>query len=173
MWPPIVHIYAAYNIVLCVEQVHRSANGGAACQRGLERAEVDAEPSADADEHSKELGAVGRSELGAGEIHQARAVPSPQFSSYEPGIAAQGNITAIARDSSGAALATHTVFTSGPAAGIVLSLDAPSISTGTGAALLLDGQDAGLVRATIVPTPPNIISCASGAVQCWNPVLLL
>ena len=70
---------------------------------------------------------------------------------------AQGNITAIARDSSGAALATHTVFTSGPAAGIVLSLDAPSVSTGTGAALLLNGQDAGLVRATIVPALPNII----------------
>lgn len=46
-------------------------------------------------------------------------------------------------------LATHSVLTSGPAAKLALSLDVPSIATGTGAALVLDGQDAGLVRCEI------------------------
>lgn len=52
-----------------------------------------------------------------------------------------GNLTAVAMDDSGVVLATHTVLTSGKAASIVLSLDAPSDATGTGSALLLDGQD--------------------------------
>ena len=38
----------------------------------------------------------------------------------------------------------------GSAAGIVLSLDAPSLATGTGSALYLDGEDAAAVRATVV-----------------------
>jgi hypothetical protein len=73
----------------------------------------------------------------------------------------EGNLTAVAKDStSGAPLATHTVLTSGPAAAIALSLDAPSAKTGTGSALLLDGQDAGLVRATIVDAKGNLVSDA-------------
>eukprot|EP01043_Picozoa_sp_COSAG02_P027069 COSAG02_NODE_1579_length_11851_cov_12.490343_4_plen_498_part_00 len=60
-----------------------------------------------------------------------------------------GNLTAIASNGS-AVLATHTVMTSGPPAAIALSLDVPSSRTGTGDALLLDGQDMGMVRATIV-----------------------
>lgn len=73
----------------------------------------------------------------------------------------EGNLTAVAKDStSGAPLATHTVLTSGPAAAIALSLDAPSVKTGTGSALLLDGQDAGLVRATIVDAKGNLVADA-------------
>ena len=44
----------------------------------------------------------------------------------------------------------HTRATNAAPAGLVLSLDAPSAATGTGTALVLDGQDAALVRATIV-----------------------
>ena len=73
----------------------------------------------------------------------------------------EGNVTAVAKDASGATLATHTVFTSGEAAAIVLSLDAPSQKTGTGSALLLDGQDAGLVRATIVDAKANLVADAT------------
>jgi hypothetical protein len=62
-----------------------------------------------------------------------------------------GNLTAVAMNGS-AVLATHTVMTSGPPTAIVLSLDVPSPRTGTGDALLLDGQDVGMVRATIVDT---------------------
>ena len=46
-------------------------------------------------------------------------------------------------------LATHTILTSGAAAKLALSIDVPSRGTGTGSALLLDGQDAGLVRCEI------------------------
>ena len=64
---------------------------------------------------------------------------------------APGNLTAVGRQTAGgASLAVHTQLTPGAAAAIVLSLDAPSIATGTGSALLLDGHDAGLVRASVV-----------------------
>ena len=72
-----------------------------------------------------------------------------------------GNLTAIALDKTGAILATHTVLTSGTASKIVLSLDAPNPVTGTGAALLLDGQDAGLVRATIVDGDGQLVADAT------------
>jgi hypothetical protein len=64
---------------------------------------------------------------------------------------APGNLTAAGRQTAaGAVLATHTQLTPGAAVAILLSLDAPSLTTGTGSALLLDGHDAGLVRATVV-----------------------
>ena len=64
---------------------------------------------------------------------------------------AAGSITAVARDAKGAEVARHTVHTSrGAAVGLALTIDAPHATTGTGAALLLDGQDAALLRATLV-----------------------
>lgn len=72
-----------------------------------------------------------------------------------------GNLTAVGRDGSGGSVTTHVVHTSGTAASIVLSLDAPSPLSGTGAALFLDGQDAGLVRATIVDAAGRLVSTAS------------
>ena len=64
---------------------------------------------------------------------------------------AAGSITAVARDAKGAEVARHTVHTSrGAAVGLTLTIDAPHATTGTGAALLLDGQDAALLRATLV-----------------------
>ena len=66
----------------------------------------------------------------------------------------KGNLTALARSSNttgSAALATHTIHTStATPSKLVLTVDCPSPRTGTGEALLLDGQDAGLVRAAIV-----------------------
>jgi len=47
-------------------------------------------------------------------------------------------------------LASHTKFSWGKPAAIVLSLDAPSASTGTGTAVYLDGEDVALLRATVV-----------------------
>ena len=65
---------------------------------------------------------------------------------YEP-----GNLTAVARASHlGENLATHTQLTAGAPHQLILTLDAPSVATGTGSALLLDGHDAALVRATVV-----------------------
>ena len=79
-----------------------------------------------------------------------------------------GNLTAVGRQSAGGAiLATHTQLAATAPASVELSLDAPSVATGTGTALLLDGHDAGLVRATIrdakgriVPLGDNVITFA-------------
>lgn len=85
-----------------------------------------------------------------------------------------GNLTAVGYTAAGTAVATHTVQVSAAAVGhptmlllpelqaaehlvllllqtaaaaakVVVSVDVPSIATGTGEALLLDGQDVGLV----------------------------
>lgn len=50
----------------------------------------------------------------------------------------------------GPILASHTLQTAGAAVAVELSIDVPSAVTGTGEALLLDGHDTGLVRATII-----------------------
>lgn len=64
---------------------------------------------------------------------------------------APGNVSAVALSSDGATvLARHDRFSWGAPAAIVLTLDAPSATTGTGSALYLDGTDVGLLRATVV-----------------------
>lgn len=55
--------------------------------------------------------------------------------------------------------------TAGEAAAIVLSVDCPSPVTGTGDALLLDGQDAGLVRATIVDSNGHFVAHGSNNIS--------
>lgn len=72
-----------------------------------------------------------------------------------------GSLKAVGYDGTGASVATHEVFTSGAAASITLTLDAPSPLTGTGAALLLDGQDVGLVRAQISDAAGRLITTAT------------
>lgn len=64
----------------------------------------------------------------------------------------EGSVTAegIATHDSDVALASHTKHSWGKAVAIVLSLDAPSVTTGTGSAVYLDGSDVALVRATVV-----------------------
>ena len=55
-------------------------------------------------------------------------------------------------------------MTAGPAVAVVLSVDAPSPRTGTGNALVLDGHDAALVRATIVDAAGNTVGGADDKV---------
>lgn len=77
---------------------------------------------------------------------------------------AAGNITGVAMDQSGKSLATHVVPTSGQAAKIVLTLDAPNEKTGTGSKLLMDGEDMALVRATLVDAQGNFAHSANNSV---------
>lgn len=64
---------------------------------------------------------------------------------------APGNLTAIGMTSvGGAAKASHTILTASEPVAIVLSVDVPSLATGTGSSLVLDGHDSGLIRATLV-----------------------
>lgn len=72
-----------------------------------------------------------------------------------------GNLTAVGYDKGGAAVAHDTSLTVGTPSTIQLSLDAPSIDTGTGEAILLDGQDAALVRVTVVDVDGNMVSASN------------
>ena len=72
-----------------------------------------------------------------------------------------GTLTANALSSDGHTLATHTVATAGEASKIVTTLDVPNEQTGTGSALVADGQDAGLVRAMVVDAKGNIVPSSS------------
>eukprot|EP00039_Didymoeca_costata_P021499 m.344703 g.344703 ORF g.344703 m.344703 type:complete len:1020 (-) comp24995_c0_seq1:110-3169(-) len=72
-----------------------------------------------------------------------------------------GNITAVARDQSGAVVAVDTRLTCGDAKSIKLSIDSPSPTTGTGKAIFADGQDMALVRATIVDSTGQTVHDAA------------
>lgn len=69
-----------------------------------------------------------------------------------PIVYAPGNLTAIGHDKDGTVLGSFTRLT--PAAGGVktlkLSIDAPSPLTGTGSALVADGEDTAMVRVTLL-----------------------
>lgn len=61
-----------------------------------------------------------------------------------------GNLTATAYIDQHSVVATHTILTTGTPTKIVAYLDVPSEDTGTGSALLLNGQDTGMVSAAIL-----------------------
>ena len=70
---------------------------------------------------------------------------------------AAGTITANAKDASGKVVATDERHTLGKASAIKLELDAPSKATGTGEAVLLDGHDAALLRASVVDSAGRVM----------------
>jgi hypothetical protein len=75
-----------------------------------------------------------------------------------------GTLRAVARrseDNGEEVLAVTETKTCGPPAALELSLDCPSRHTGTGDALFLDGQDAALVRASIVDATGQVVHMAS------------
>lgn len=83
------------------------------------------------------------------------------ISKWEP-----GNLTAVGKlYPRGTPLASHTIVTAGEPVAVVLSLDVPSASTGTGSRLLLDGHDTALVRATVVDAAGLTVADASDSVS--------
>jgi hypothetical protein len=80
------------------------------------------------------------------------AVPSFGYARFHSVPYSTGTLTATASsDAAGASpLGSHSRTSWGAPAAILLTLDAPSLSTGTGGALYLDGTDAALVRASVV-----------------------
>ena len=68
------------------------------------------------------------------------------------------NLTAVSLDSSGKAIGSHTILGAETASAIKLELDVPSQTTGTGAALVLDGHDAALVRAGVVDSSGALVT---------------
>jgi len=88
------------------------------------------------------------------------------------------NASLHAKDASGKVLGTHTLFQAGPAAKLTLYIDAPNPSTGTGrpgnqldtgAALVLDGHDAGLLRVAVEVRPTA--ACSTAALHILNGAL--
>ena len=76
--------------------------------------------------------------------------------------AAGKNLTAVARDTAGVMIATHSrIANVSPAERVVLSIDAPSPSTGTGQRIVLDGHDVALIRATIVDAHGTTVNTAT------------
>ena len=63
---------------------------------------------------------------------------------------AEGKLTAYALDSTGSEVDSHSISSTGAVAAVQLSIDAPSAATGTGDALVADGEDTAMVRATLV-----------------------
>lgn len=65
---------------------------------------------------------------------------------FKPG----SNLTALCRDAQNSTFAHHSLRDPGKPAGLLLTLDAPNPSKGTGSHLLLDGQDTALLRAELI-----------------------
>ena len=72
-----------------------------------------------------------------------------------------GNLTAVGYSAPGIIGATHTVATAGKAVKVMVSVDVPSVATGTGTKLLLDGQDVGLLRAEVVDAAGRVVPSAT------------
>ena len=72
-----------------------------------------------------------------------------------------GNLTAVALSETGVVLSSDTRLSPGAPTAVALSIDAPSLATGTGEALFADGQDVALVRASLVDQSGRLCSAAS------------
>ena len=71
---------------------------------------------------------------------------------------APGTLTAKALAADGVTvLATHATSSWGAPSALTLSMDVPSLATGTGTAVFVDGMDVALLRATIVDAAGNIV----------------
>jgi hypothetical protein len=83
-------------------------------------------------------------------IGDAKTMPRLQSVNWTQLFGSGSNLTAVGKDPSGNIVGVHSRLKPGAAARIVLSVDVPSPVTGTGDALVADGQDAALIRATVV-----------------------
>jgi len=75
-----------------------------------------------------------------------------------------GTLTAVAHVE-GKQVAQAERRTNGAATSLSLTVDAPSAATGTGHALLLDGQDAALLRASVLDAAGNVVHLASNNIS--------
>ena len=101
-----------------------------------------------------------RLELNGKQVAPPTAVPP--FGNAEFRVSfAPGNLTAVALDARLRTLSVATVLTHGEAAAIRLLLDAPSPYSGTGEALVADGEDTAMVRAEVIDADGNLVSSSS------------
>lgn len=96
-------------------------------------------------------------ELNGQPIDGGSAVQVPFFGQATFNVTyAPGNLTAYCMDNTGKTLSSYSVVSLvGSATSMELSLDAPSVSTGTGSHLVADGEDVAMVRATLFDSAGN------------------
>ena len=97
--------------------------------------------------------------------HKVGAVVVQSWAEWDGVAWHAGNATAVARNALGEIVAVDTRLTCGAAAKIALSLDAPSPLTGTGVALLANGADAALVRASVLDSAGNVVHNAANPIS--------
>ena len=85
----------------------------------------------------------------------------PSWIEFDGVVWEAGNITAKIFDKNGNLVAEDVRYTSGTATSLKLSVDCPSVKTGTGEALVLDGQDAGLIRASVLDKAGRVVHMAT------------
>ena len=83
---------------------------------------------------------------------------------YAPGNITANAITQAKLNAQPSVVASHTRQTAGTPTKVVAGLDVPNESTGTGSALVLDGQDTGMVNAAIIDSQGNLVNTASNNV---------
>jgi hypothetical protein len=76
-----------------------------------------------------------------------------------------GTLKAVALDTNGNGVAQDQRQTNGDAAALTLTIDAPSAMTGTGDSLVLDGQDAALLRGSVVDAAGSVLHLASNNIS--------
>ncbi len=99
--------------------------------------------------------AVGKMKVGGWHDIDNETGATPGGVTFSNVVFEPGELTAMCTGVSNGTM-THIRHTSGKAAEVVLRVDAPSPTTGTGTALLADGQDTALVAAMVVDANGNI-----------------
>jgi beta-galactosidase len=96
------------------------------------------------------------------DVRGGEAVAVPYFgqATFPAVTYSHGVLTAIGFDATGKVAMTIARSSPGTPSSIVLSLDAPSITTGTGSAVLLDGEDVALVRASLLDSKGDLATNA-------------
>ena len=123
-----------------------------------------------------------------GQSQGVKAVPWISLAQWDNVMYEHGNLTVAGLDANGKLLASHTVLSPEDPVKLSLTIDAPSASTGTGSALVMDGFDTALLRAsildlngqvvpssshnvtfTIVSGPGRVVAVGNGDPQCHEP----
>jgi hypothetical protein len=95
-----------------------------------------------------------------------KAVPTLGTASFSASWKPGSNLSAVCRASAqGAPSASHTIIAPAAAVSLRLTVDVPNVATGTGTALLLNGQDAGVVRAEVVDAAGHVVTTATNNVS--------
>lgn len=89
---------------------------------------------------------------------------SPSYGTWSSVPWGTGTLRAVALDVSNNTVAVHVRAPVGPVVAVRLSLDAPNEATGTGTRLLLNGEDAALVRAEFVDVAGQVVNDANNSV---------